>query len=66
MRRLISCRCGQWEFDVAGHYARPDVFQLTVRTGVQPMITAQEIGSPKNTQFREVTLAKPAIGRTEY
>jgi nitrilase len=63
---LVQMRAAKWEFDVAGHYARPDVFQLTVRTGVQPMITAQEIGSPKNTQFREVTLDKPAIGRSEY
>jgi nitrilase len=63
---LVQMRAAKWEFDVAGHYARPDVFQLTVRTAVQPMITAQEIGSPKNTQFREVTLDKPAIGRTEY
>jgi nitrilase len=63
---LEQMRAAKWEFDVAGHYARPDVFQLTVRTGVQPMITTQEIRSPKDTQFREVTLDKPAIGRTEY
>lgn len=29
-----------WILDVAGHYARPDVFQLTVDTEARPMITA--------------------------
>jgi hypothetical protein len=50
---------------MTGHYARPDVFQLTVRTGVQPMIKAQEVGQPMNTQSSEVAPDKPAIGRTE-
>jgi nitrilase len=31
-----------WMLDVAGHYARPDVFQLNVRTGARPMITIHE------------------------
>jgi nitrilase len=60
----VQMRAAKWEFDVAGHYARPDVFQLTVRTGVQPMITAQEVGSPKNTQALEIAADKPAIGGT--
>jgi hypothetical protein len=42
------------------------VFQLTVHTGVQPMITTQEVGPLKNTQSSEVAAPdKPAIGRTE-
>jgi nitrilase len=28
----------KWMLDVAGHYARPDVFQLTVHTDARPMI----------------------------
>jgi len=61
---LAQILAAKWEFDVAGHYARPDVFQLTVRTGVQPMITAQEIGP--NTQTRDVAPEKAAIRRIEY
>jgi nitrilase len=61
----VQMQAAKWEFDVAGHYARPDVFQLTVRTGLQPMITAQEVGPPKNMQSSEVPPDKPAIGRTE-
>jgi nitrilase len=33
-------RASRWMFDVAGHYARPDVFQLTVHTDERPMISA--------------------------
>jgi len=34
-RRLASPK---WMLDVAGHYARPDVFELTVRTGGRPVL----------------------------
>jgi hypothetical protein len=34
-RRLRGPR---WQLDVAGHYGRPDVFQLTVRREPRPMI----------------------------
>lgn len=33
----------KWMLDVAGHYARPDVFELTVRTEARPMVRAQPI-----------------------
>ena len=31
----------KWMLDVAGHYARPDVFELKVHTAARPMITSQ-------------------------
>jgi nitrilase len=31
----------KWMLDVAGHYARPDVFELTVRTDARPMLRLQ-------------------------
>jgi nitrilase len=38
-------RGAKWMLDVAGHYARPDVFQLTVHRHTPPMATTHE-GSP--------------------
>lgn len=35
-------RAPKWNLDVAGHYARPDVFRLTVLANGQPMITVSE------------------------
>jgi nitrilase len=35
----------KWMLDVAGHYARPDVFQLAVHTAARPMISASESGA---------------------
>ena len=32
----------RWNLDVAGHYARPDVFRLTVNKGDRPMVTVAE------------------------
>ena len=32
----------KWMLDVAGHYARPDVFQLSVRTNARPLVVVQE------------------------
>jgi nitrilase len=36
-------RGSKWMFDVAGHYARPDVFELIVHKAVLPMITVQDV-----------------------
>lgn len=35
-------RGSRWMLDVAGHYARPDVFALTVRTEPHPMLRVKE------------------------
>jgi hypothetical protein len=32
----------KWNLDVAGHYARPDVFQLTIGKDDRPMIAVAE------------------------
>jgi nitrilase len=38
-QRLLGAK---WMLDVAGHYARPDVFQLTIHREPRPMIKVQE------------------------
>ncbi len=36
--------CGpRWMLDVAGHYARPDVFELIVHTEVRPMMKQEDV-----------------------
>jgi len=42
----------KWKLDVAGHYSRPDVFQLTVFKGARRAITvSQEAGPASSTQL---------------
>lgn len=34
----------RWQLDVAGHYARPDLFRLTIQQGARPLLeTTQEV-----------------------
>jgi len=40
-------RASKWNLDVAGHYARPDVFQLTVRRDAHPVIGVAETPVPE-------------------
>jgi nitrilase len=35
-------QASKWKFDVAGHYARPDVFELIVHKNPRPIITIDE------------------------
>jgi nitrilase len=35
----------KFDFDVAGHYARPDIFSLAVNEAPQPVVTIKTIGT---------------------
>lgn len=44
----------RWNLDVAGHYARPDAFQLTMRSTPTPILRIEnENSSYKNVEFKE-------------
>lgn len=44
-----AIRNARWNLDVAGHYARPDVFQLTMRSTPTPILRIEdETSGPKN------------------
>jgi nitrilase len=42
---LQRARGSKWMLDVAGHYARPDVFELVVHDDPRPMITVESYGT---------------------
>jgi len=46
-----------FDFDVAGHYARPDVFRLVVDTGAKDAVVEMEPGNPSMTPPRRRFLA---------
>ena len=40
---LKTLHGSKWNLDVAGHYARPDAFELTVRRGAAPIVKGNEV-----------------------
>jgi nitrilase len=52
-------RESRYWFDAAGHYGRPDVFQLSVNTSGAPMIA----GGPPDGESREADGARPRAAR---
>jgi nitrilase len=44
----------KWNLDVAGHYARPDVFQLTISKSYHPIIAVAETASYETQSETEV------------
>jgi nitrilase len=43
----------KWMLDVAGHYARPDVFELVVHTGPRPLIATKAAGPGNSDQAQQ-------------
>src|SRR4051812_15411214 len=40
--KTVQVQGPKWMLDVAGHYARPDVFELVVRTETRPMLVVRK------------------------
>ncbi|OGO48490.1 MAG: nitrilase [Chloroflexi bacterium RBG_16_64_32] len=60
LHRLSSSK---WMLDVAGHYARPDVFQLVVNREQQPMITSRDGASASSEEAPRKTSRRKQANR---
>ena len=49
----------KWMLDVAGHYARPDVFELIVHREAHPMIKVAENTASRSREEKGPRTAKP-------
>src|SRR5262249_24598009 len=45
----------RWQLDVAGHYARPDVFTLTVHQPKRPIVETRPSGHPERSEGSALT-----------
>ena len=50
---LKMLRGTRWNLDVAGHYARPDAFHLSVKTDLNPILTLQQDAPEASVDERE-------------
>jgi nitrilase len=53
----------RWMFDAAGHYGRPDIFELTVKREARPMLRTIERGGAPESGGKAPRKTRPIRGR---